>query len=92
MILDIFSIYDTVAKFHRSSYSLNFDRYRSDLVDFLSDPANSKADLLRFPSQYQLFKIGTFDNCSGAYTSLKEFESFGLISDFLSDTIGKAHD
>lgn len=78
MVLNVYSVYDLKAKAFLSPFFLPQDAMAvRALIDAVSDPTHQFA---KHPEDYQLFKLGSFDDALGVLTAGKQHELLVLVS------------
>ena len=80
MIVNIFSVFDVVAKAYlQPFYSTNKGTAIRALVESMSDP---KSVIARYPEQYVLFELGTFDDTDAKFDIYSSPRSVGVCVEF----------
>lgn len=78
MVLNVYSVYDLKAKAFLSPFFLPQDAMAvRALIDAVSDSTHQFA---KHPEDYQLFKLGSFDDALGVLTPGKQHELLVLVS------------
>lgn len=81
MVTSIFSVYDSKAKVFAPPFiSINDLTAVRDFHRAANDP---DSNIFLYPTDYTLFKIGTFDDSTGVITVIDVHENFGLASQFV---------
>jgi len=82
MIKKVFSVYDLKACMYLQPF---FDGSSGSAIRAFGDAAqDGKCPIALHPSDYQLFELGTFDDNSGALTSILPMKLLCAASDFVS--------
>lgn len=81
MITKVFSIYDTKGCMYGAPFfSVNAGTATRSFVELVND---SRSNVNKFPKDYILFELGSFDDRSGEIVSLDKPVNLGLASDFI---------
>lgn len=80
MILQVFSVFDSKAKvYSQPFYSINAGVAVRSFTDLVNDPGSS---VHRYPEDFTLFQIATFDDARGVVVPLPEHFNLGLAAAF----------
>lgn len=81
MILEVFAVYDSkVATFGPPFMSNHINEAKRGFREAVNNP---QTQLRKYPEDYSLMHLGSFDNQTGKYTNLTAPESLGLAASYL---------
>ena len=90
MIKQMFSIYDEKSQVYSPIYLYVHDG--EALRDFMEAAADSQSKLSKYPSDFKIYKLGFFNDCTGVIESLTIPELFVNVVDLLKKEIVNVDD
>jgi len=85
MILNVYAIYDIKSKFYsRPYYCINDGVAVRSFSQLANDPAS---ELCRHPTDFTLFRLGTYNDELGSFHNEEPPENLGLAASFKTSTM-----